>query len=174
MSGSPAVYIHPVHMVFPFADLTSEEITVERFLELLEGIELTDRVSLIGLTAYALGVESGPTDDEESRNSTLYEGFKRACLALPAMNHLTLRGVVLEILNIHRRWADPGTGENAARIISEFVEFAKPRGNLTDAELTQWEVEAESLKVTKGFNAMIARRRYDLFCESVVRPLIGM
>ena len=65
MPETPGIYIHPIHAVFPFADLTRPNITVTRFLELFDTVDPIDRDALIGLTAFALGVRAEDVDDEE-------------------------------------------------------------------------------------------------------------
>ena len=172
MPETPGIYIHPIHAVFPFADLTRPNITVTRFLELFDTVDPIDRDALIGLTAFALGVRAEDVDDEELQQNVRYSGFKKACDKLVAMDHVVLRGVVQEIMNIHHRWSDPTSTDEAVKSLHGFVEFSRSRG-ATEEELEKWRIMAEEKQVTKKSDLQVARRRYDLFCDTVVRPLLG-
>lgn len=172
MAETPGPYIHPMHAVFPFASLSSPGITLARFFELFESIDPIDRDALIGLPAFALGVHTDDLDDDELQQEQRYSRFRDACLRLVAMDHIILRGVVLEILNTHHRWADPTSIDEAVKSLNGFVEFSRSRG-ATEEELERWRIMAEEKQVTKRSDLQVARQRYDLFCDSVVRPLLG-
>lgn len=172
MTGDNSLYINPVHAVFPFADLARPGVSLTRFFELLDAIDPIDRDALLGLTAFALGVKVENIDDEEIVQANRYRKFKTACKNIAAMDHVILRGVVQEIMNIHHRWADSTSNDSSIDLLNGFAEFSKSRG-ATDQELEKWRILSEEKQVGKKSDLQVARRRYDLFCDSVVRPLIG-
>lgn len=172
MPETPSIYIHPIHALFPFADLTRPNITVARFFELFDAVDPIDRDALIGLTAFALGVQADDVDDEEQQQYQRYSRFKKACDKLVAMDHVVLLGVVQEIMNIHHRWSDPASTDATIRSLHGFVEFSRSRG-ATEEDLEKWQMMAEEKQVTKRSDLQVARRRYDLFCDTVVKPLLG-
>jgi hypothetical protein len=88
------------------------------------------------------------------------------------MDHVILRGVVQEIMNVHQRWADAAAHDRSVSLLKGFVDFSLTRG-ATPEEVRQWEIMAESKEVGRRSDLQVARRRYDLFCNSVVGPLIG-
>ena len=110
-------------------------------------------------------------DDEEAEQEARYQQVKKACDQIPAMDNVILRGVVQEILNIHQRWSDSSSTDEAVKSLKGFVEFSKARG-ATEAELQKWRIMAEQKQVQKRSDLQVARRRYDSFCETVVGPLL--
>lgn len=171
MTDSEVPYLNPVHAMFPFADLMRPEITLSRFFELFDTIDAVDRDALLGLTAYALGVDVKDIGDEEAEQQARYQQFKKACGEIHAMDHVILRGIVQEILNMHQRWSDSSHTDEAIKTLTGFVEFSKARG-ATDEELEKWRIKAEQKQVQRKSDLEVSRRRYNLFCENVVRPLI--
>lgn len=172
MSSEITPFINPVHAIFPFIDLNRPETTLARFFELCDALDPIDRDALIGLTAFALGVQSQDIDDEDAEQEIRYEKFKKACHNIPAMDHVILRGVVQEIMNIHHRWSDATIIDQRIESIKGFIEFAKSRGT-SGEDLEKYRLIAEEKQVGKTSDLQVARRRYELFCNSVVRPLIG-
>lgn len=157
--------------MFPFVDLTRRDISVSRFFELLDAIDSLDRDALIGQTALALGIRVGDINNEEAKQNARYQKFKKACARMRLMDNIILRGVVLDILSIHQKWSDSSTIDEAIKTLHGFIEFSKARG-ATDEELEKWRIMAEQKKVQKQSDLQVSRRRYDLFCNEVVKPLI--
>lgn len=165
--------VDPVHAIFPFVNLIHPHITLARFFELCDALDPIDRDELIGLAAFELGVEVPDFDDEDARRGMRYQRFKAACYGIGAMDHLILRGVVQEILFIHHYWSDPESADFAISILKTYIEYSKACGE-TEEELTRWRIMAEEKEVGKKSELQMARRRYELFCNNVVRPLLGI
>ncbi len=85
-----------------------------------------------------------------------------------------VRMVALEIMNTLRHFSAATTTDHAVDTIRKFVHFCRARGNLTDQEITEWEIRAESMAVTKRSDLQVAKRRYENFCESVVKRFLEL
>lgn len=173
MSNESDSRLNPVHEIFPFVNLLRPHVTLSRFFELCDALDPIDRDALIGLTAFELGVEVPDLDDEDAEREMRYQRFKTACDRIGALDHLVLRGVVQEIMNIQHRWSDPESTDVTIRSIKRFIEFSSASG-ATEEELARWRIMAEEMQVGKKSDLQVARRRYELFCDCVVRPLLGV
>ncbi len=147
------------------------EISLSRFFELLDTLDPVDRDALIGHTSHALGVSVSDVNDEEAEQEARYRKFKNACDTTAAMDHFVLRGVVLDMLNIHQQWSDSSSADSAIKSLIGFVKFRLARG-ATEEEVQKWRILAEQKQVQKQSDLQVARRRYDTLCEQVVKPLI--
>lgn len=167
-------YINPLHAQFALSNL-SHQATVVRLLELLDGLDESDRDKLLGLPAFALNAKPGAgVDNEDEAIRARYEHFKRACTQLPVLDCFTVYGVVMQVLNIHRDWSDYQYVNRSIEWQAGFAEFAERRGNLSPEEIEHVRRQVEERAVNARGDVKLARGRYNLFCERVVRPLLEM
>jgi len=113
-------FIHPVHAVFPFADLSHESISMGRFLELLERLEMEDRYLMIDDVAMLVGLKQCKRLDELDKQLRRFRRFKEACLELEVDRTILLRGIIQHIINYHFQTAWPDI--SATLVKSSFSE----------------------------------------------------
>jgi len=167
-------YINPLHMQFALSHL-SHNATVEAFLTLLDDLDELDRDRLLGLPAFAMGVRNpkkARTEDEKVR--ARYDNFKGACRKFPSLDQFTIYAVVMHVLNVHRNWSDYHERQRSIEWQKSFIPFAKDRGNLSTEEIEDIQRRIEEQAVNQKGDVELARQRYNLFCEKVVRPLLEM
>jgi hypothetical protein len=73
-------YIHPVHAVFRFAVLTHESVSMQRFLDLLDGLEVEDRYAIVNCVASLVGLKPTKLQYELDLQLKRCREFKEACL----------------------------------------------------------------------------------------------
>jgi hypothetical protein len=167
-------YVNPIHIAFAICDIgLKESVSLQTLFMLLDKLDSFERDRLLGLVSYAIGVETRNFQTEEECVDDRYRQFKQKCDALGAMDHFIVHGVVLQVLNQFRYWADEAHSVQATGWIQGFIEFSRARG-ATEQELDNLKIFVESRTVTKKSDAMNARLLYDSFCEKVARPLLEM
>ena len=163
-------FIHPVHAVFPFADLSHESISMERFLELLEGLAMEDRYLMIDDVATLVGLKQCKRLDELDKQLRRFRRFKEACLELEVDRTILLRGIIQHIINHHFQTAWPDISAMLGK--SSFSEQSSILSCKTqDLELNIRELW--NLQDAETWSRIQSHGLYILFCEQVVGPLIG-
>ena len=163
-------FIHPVHAVFPFADLSHESISMERFLELLEGLEMEDRYLMIDDVATLVGLKPCKRQVELDKQLKRFRRFKEACLELAVDRKILLRGIIQHIINHHFETAWPDILATLGK--SSFSEHR----SILSCKTQDLDVNIRELWNSKDAETWIRLQShglYILFCEQVVGPLIG-
>ena len=170
MTRQNFTFIHPVHAVFPFADLSHESISMERFLELLEGLKMEDRYLMIDDVATLVGLKPCKRLDELDKQLRRFRRFKEACLELEVDRTILLGGIIQHIINHHFQTAWPHISATLGR--SSFSEHSSILSCKThDRELNIRELR--NLQDAETWSRIHSHGLYILFCEQVVGPLIG-
>ena len=73
-------FIHPVHAVFPYTDLSHDSISTVRFLELLEGLDPEIRYLMIDDIATSLKLKPCERQYELEKQLKRFRRFKKALL----------------------------------------------------------------------------------------------
>lgn len=167
---SAAPYINPIHAAFALTNL-DPRVKVETLLELLDTLDPFDRDRLIGLVAFAIGVDGHEMPTEEETAAARYSDFKVKCDKLLVMDHLIVHGLVLQILNQYREWSDAAHTDQAVKSIQGYIEFSRSRGT-PEEELEKWKIMAESKAVQKTSDLQVTRSLYNMFCDRVAKPLL--
>jgi hypothetical protein len=163
-------YIHPVHAVFPYADLSHESVSMERFLELIEGLDMEDRYLMIDNVATLVGMKQHKRQHELDKQLKRFRQFKEACLKLEVDKAISLRGIIQAIINHHFQKAWPDT----ASMLST-SSFSKQSSILScKTEVLEHNTrEVWNTQRVDTWSRIEANTLYILFCEQVVGPLIG-
>ncbi len=170
MDRQNVTFIHPVHAVFPFADLSHESVSLERFLDLLEGLNPEDRYLLIDDVAALIGLKPCKPLSDLDRQLRRCRLFKNACLQLEIDKSLVLRGVIQYILNRQFAVAWPDFHQQLSHnTISEQNTVLSCDRQTYDRNYQElWNShDPPSWQRTEAY------RLYNLFCDRVVGPLIG-
>lgn len=163
-------FIHPVHAAFPFADLSHESISLERFFELFDGIDQEDRYLLIDDIAPLVRLKKGKRQHELEKQLKRFRQFKEACMKMDVDKAIFLRGIIQQILNHHFQTTWP---ETAIRLATN---SEAEHDSILSCELTDFELNNQELWNSRGvdtYSRIQSNRLYLVFCEHVVGPLVG-
>lgn len=163
-------FMHPVHAVFPFAELSEESVSMERFLDLLDGLDPDDRYVLIDVVAVSVGLKQCKPPRELDRKLRRCRLFRKACLNLQIDESLALRGLIQQILNrqFGTAWPDFLLQLSQHTLSEQSTVLGCDRSALQRSKKEVWNTRGAS-----SHGRIEAFRLYNLFCERVVGPLIG-
>jgi hypothetical protein len=143
---------------------------MERFLELIEGLDMEDRYLMIDNVATLVGMKQHKRQHELDKQLKRFRQFKEACLKLEVDKAISLRGIIQAIINDHFQKAWPDT----ASMLST-SSFSK-QSSILSCKTEVLEHNTRELWNTQRvdtWSRIEANTLYILFCEQVVGPLIG-
>jgi hypothetical protein len=163
-------YIHPVHAVFRFAELTHESVSMQRFLDLLDGLEIEDRYAIVNYVASLVGMKQTKEQHELDLQLKRCRQFKEACMLSELEESQAIRAFVDHtfdslFMNVWKKTVvelsksnDCRSGETLSCKIEVFEKNNKELWRTYDRD-SHFRIECF--------------RRYMLFGEQVAGPLIG-
>lgn len=161
-------YLNPIHAGFSMLNGVNGDL--DDLFALCDKLDEYDRNQLFGLVYPIYYVDAKEFDLDEAVMKDQYDRFKKTCSKLPIMEHFLVWNIVMQVLNVHRDWADEANVEENIKSIRGFAKFTKERGNPSE----KWEMMADERENNLKGELALSRNRYDTFCANVVKPLMEM
>ncbi|MCY2984379.1 MAG: hypothetical protein NTY15_12195 [Planctomycetota bacterium] len=143
---------------------------MERFLELIEGLDMEDRYLMTDNVASLVGMKPRKRRHELDKQLKRFRQFKEACLKLEVDKDISLRGIIQAIINHHFQKAWPDTASVLSmRSFSEQSSILSCKNEVLEHNTRElWKTQR-----VDTWSRIEANTLYILFCEQVVGPLIG-
>lgn len=172
--------LHQIHIFYVIASPMRPTNSIENLFAALESLDPLEVRHMIGLPMSLVGAtydDALPTEEDVAQS--MIANFKDKCLALVKQgmpDFFVTYAVVLGVLNILRNWGDEVCAEDNSDRLRSAIPFFQARA--AEGKLSREEMERmvgmaqEAINNRKG-NAELYRERYNLFCDVVVRKLVG-
>jgi len=169
LERSIITYIHPVHAALQYVDLTHDSVSMQRFLELLEGIEVDDRYAIVDCIASLVGLKPIRQPDELDLQLRRCRKFKEACIQLEGDESNSIRAFIEHIFD----YLFLSVWKITAKELSERSEpgICELSCKMEEFERNNWELWRSNDR--DSYFRIQSFRRYMLFGEQVAGPLIG-
>ena len=164
------IFIHPVHAVFRFANLEHDAVSIQRFVDLLDSLEIEHRYEIVNELASHVGLKPCKPQFELDLQLRRCRQFREASWRLEGNEQHTLRVWIEQIFNslfldIWKKTAsqvlNTDESENGKLLSCKVEDFQRNMDELWKSKDPDIDIRIESL------------HRYMLFCEQVAGPLIG-
>lgn len=171
--------LHPLHLMYVIADPHREEKDLRNFFTALREADPLHLRWMIGFASSGIGtgtVPDLPSEEEESSSALL--AFQNRCQSIldsGLANFFLSYGIVTYICNHLRTQGDPDCAAASARWLTGAKEFF--RECAAAGQVSKEFAEKSSRMVDERVNnsladAELARDRYNLFCDKVVRRML--
>ena len=143
---------------------------MDRFLELLDGLDMEYRYLMIDEVASLVGLKTHKRQHELDKQLKRFRQFKEACLKSDVDKTISLRGIIQAVINhhFHKAWPDTAliltTGSSSEQSSVLSCQTADLERNIREL------CNSQSIET---WSRLEANTLYILFCEQVVGPLIG-
>jgi|GEM_PF-5368597 len=172
MSVKQPTYLHPVHIDLLLSADFHVGVTLEEFFERTDALDPIERHALFEdvMKSARLRIDEDIEQDEEQ--SRVFGLFKHWCTIQMPLREVVLTGIVVAIMTRAHRLSEPSYRLAGIEFIECEIEHFEEVGG-DGGYVENLRMLAEEGRVGLASDVQVWRRRYDLFCESVVEPLLA-